>query len=214
MLAAVAVTKSRRRLRCICAFAYSSREGSCSNHSDPARGCNSSRTWIWFAWRNHLIDAYGMRAGSLHLELSARSRVRHWVRRATSRICSVARDARAAAIDAIAAAHSSAHRRDRHDRSTSSTISTPQSVVVDRGLGTARAPHSAGLPQWLQPLLRVSRVAVRWPGPQGKEAEGATRSRPPSRKVCGSVDDCKEIVYRKEVEANLNVCTKCGYHFR
>src|SRR5437870_2059526 len=27
-------------------------------------------------------------------------------------------------------------------------------------------------------------------------------------------DDCKEIVYRKEVEANLNVCTKCGYHFR
>jgi len=27
-------------------------------------------------------------------------------------------------------------------------------------------------------------------------------------------DDCKEIVYRKEVEQNLNVCTKCGYHFR
>src|SRR5260370_37704281 len=27
-------------------------------------------------------------------------------------------------------------------------------------------------------------------------------------------DDCKEIVYRKEVEANLNVCTKCGYHLR
>jgi acetyl-CoA carboxylase carboxyl transferase subunit beta len=27
-------------------------------------------------------------------------------------------------------------------------------------------------------------------------------------------DECKEIVYRKEVEANLNVCTKCGYHFR
>jgi acetyl-CoA carboxylase carboxyl transferase subunit beta len=27
-------------------------------------------------------------------------------------------------------------------------------------------------------------------------------------------DDCKEIVYRKEVEANYNVCTKCGYHFR
>ncbi len=27
-------------------------------------------------------------------------------------------------------------------------------------------------------------------------------------------DDCKEIVYRKEVEANLNVCPKCGYHFR
>ena len=27
-------------------------------------------------------------------------------------------------------------------------------------------------------------------------------------------DDCKEIVYRKEVEANLNTCPKCGYHFR
>ena len=27
-------------------------------------------------------------------------------------------------------------------------------------------------------------------------------------------DDCKEIVYRKEVEQNLNVCPKCGYHFR
>ncbi|MDQ3281867.1 MAG: acetyl-CoA carboxylase, carboxyltransferase subunit beta [Acidobacteriota bacterium] len=27
-------------------------------------------------------------------------------------------------------------------------------------------------------------------------------------------DDCKEIVYRKEVEANLNVCPKCSYHFR
>ena len=27
-------------------------------------------------------------------------------------------------------------------------------------------------------------------------------------------DECKEIVYRKEVETNLNVCPKCGYHFR
>jgi acetyl-CoA carboxylase carboxyl transferase subunit beta len=27
-------------------------------------------------------------------------------------------------------------------------------------------------------------------------------------------DDCKEIVYRKEVEQNFNVCPKCGYHFR
>ncbi len=27
-------------------------------------------------------------------------------------------------------------------------------------------------------------------------------------------DGCKEIVYRKEVEQNLNVCPKCGYHFR
>jgi acetyl-CoA carboxylase carboxyl transferase subunit beta len=27
-------------------------------------------------------------------------------------------------------------------------------------------------------------------------------------------DECKEIVYRKEVDANLSVCPKCGYHFR
>ena len=27
-------------------------------------------------------------------------------------------------------------------------------------------------------------------------------------------DECREIVYRKEVEQNLNVCPKCGYHFR
>ncbi|HKB79306.1 MAG TPA: acetyl-CoA carboxylase, carboxyltransferase subunit beta [Thermoanaerobaculia bacterium] len=27
-------------------------------------------------------------------------------------------------------------------------------------------------------------------------------------------DDCKEIVYRKEVAQNLNVCPKCGFHFR
>jgi acetyl-CoA carboxylase carboxyl transferase subunit beta len=27
-------------------------------------------------------------------------------------------------------------------------------------------------------------------------------------------DDCKEIVYRKEVEANYNTCPKCAYHFR
>ena len=27
-------------------------------------------------------------------------------------------------------------------------------------------------------------------------------------------DECKEIVYKKEVDQNLNVCPKCGYHFR
>jgi acetyl-CoA carboxylase carboxyl transferase subunit beta len=27
-------------------------------------------------------------------------------------------------------------------------------------------------------------------------------------------DDCKEIIYKKEVEQNLQVCPKCGYHFR
>ncbi|VAX31960.1 Acetyl-coenzyme A carboxyl transferase beta chain, partial [hydrothermal vent metagenome] len=27
-------------------------------------------------------------------------------------------------------------------------------------------------------------------------------------------DNCKEIIYRKEVERNLKVCPKCNYHFR
>jgi acetyl-CoA carboxylase carboxyl transferase subunit beta len=27
-------------------------------------------------------------------------------------------------------------------------------------------------------------------------------------------DDCKEIIFRKTVEQNLNVCPKCGFHFR
>ena len=27
-------------------------------------------------------------------------------------------------------------------------------------------------------------------------------------------DECKEIVYKKEVEANQSVCPKCGFHFR
>jgi acetyl-CoA carboxylase carboxyl transferase subunit beta len=27
-------------------------------------------------------------------------------------------------------------------------------------------------------------------------------------------DECKEVIYRKEVEANFNVCPKCAYHFR
>jgi acetyl-CoA carboxylase carboxyl transferase subunit beta len=27
-------------------------------------------------------------------------------------------------------------------------------------------------------------------------------------------DDCKEIVYRKDVEQNFNVCPRCGWHFR
>lgn len=27
-------------------------------------------------------------------------------------------------------------------------------------------------------------------------------------------DHCKEIIYRREIERNLNVCPKCNYHFR
>ncbi|MEK7683661.1 MAG: acetyl-CoA carboxylase carboxyl transferase subunit beta, partial [Nitrospirota bacterium] len=27
-------------------------------------------------------------------------------------------------------------------------------------------------------------------------------------------DNCKEIVYKKEIDKNLKVCPKCDYHFR
>jgi acetyl-CoA carboxylase carboxyl transferase subunit beta len=27
-------------------------------------------------------------------------------------------------------------------------------------------------------------------------------------------EECRQTIYRKEVEQNFNVCTKCGYHFR
>ena len=27
-------------------------------------------------------------------------------------------------------------------------------------------------------------------------------------------DNCGEIIYRKELEANYHICGKCGYHFR
>ena len=27
-------------------------------------------------------------------------------------------------------------------------------------------------------------------------------------------ENCKEIVYKKEIEKNLKVCPKCNYHFR
>src|SRR5215469_16204013 len=48
---------------------------------------------------------------------------------------------------------------------------------------------------------------------------------PPSERDGSSVDEarsdiwvkcpgCKEIAFRKEVERNLNVCPKCGYHLR
>ncbi len=27
-------------------------------------------------------------------------------------------------------------------------------------------------------------------------------------------DGCREIIWKKDLEANWNVCPKCGYHFR
>ncbi len=80
----------------------------------------------------------------------------------------------------------------------------------------------------------MSRVAVRWPGSAKKRSRRSQpRSRPPSRKDCGSSATIAKrsstarksrptstsarnaaITSGKEVEQNLNVCPKCGYHFR
>jgi acetyl-CoA carboxylase carboxyl transferase subunit beta len=49
----------------------------------------------------------------------------------------------------------------------------------------------------------------------------AAQTRPPASTDSGRTEDiwvkcqgCKEIIFRKEAERNLNVCVKCGYHFR
>ncbi|MBV8843425.1 MAG: acetyl-CoA carboxylase carboxyl transferase subunit beta, partial [Bryobacterales bacterium] len=49
----------------------------------------------------------------------------------------------------------------------------------------------------------------------------AAQTRPPASTDSGRSEDiwvkcqgCKEIIFRKEAERNLNVCVRCGYHFR
>jgi acetyl-CoA carboxylase carboxyl transferase subunit beta len=49
----------------------------------------------------------------------------------------------------------------------------------------------------------------------------AAQTRSPASTDSGRSEDiwvkcqgCKEIIFRKEAERNLNVCVKCGYHFR
>src|ERR1700686_1482065 len=42
----------------------------------------------------------------------------------------------------------------------------------------------------------------------------ATNTQAPSDDIWSKCPSCKEITFRKEVERNLNVCPKCGYHFR
>ena len=36
----------------------------------------------------------------------------------------------------------------------------------------------------------------------------------PSDDIWSKCPSCKEMAFRKEVERNLNVCPKCGHHFR
>src|SRR3954451_15956534 len=70
--------------------------------------------------------------------------------------------------------------------------------------------------QHLPPPHRVNRVAaMAWFRKEKKPKEPSEDKRvaiPEGLWV--KCDDCKEIVYRKEVEANLSVCPKCSYHFR
>src|SRR6266404_7079063 len=42
----------------------------------------------------------------------------------------------------------------------------------------------------------------------------ATNAQAPSDDIWSKCPSCKEIAFRKEVERNLNVCPKCGHHFR
>src|ERR1700682_3602566 len=42
----------------------------------------------------------------------------------------------------------------------------------------------------------------------------ATNAQAPSDDIWSKCPSCKEMAFRKEVERNLNVCPKCGYHFR
>jgi acetyl-CoA carboxylase carboxyl transferase subunit beta len=53
-----------------------------------------------------------------------------------------------------------------------------------------------------------------WFRKEKKPKEAVDRQVPIPEGLWVKCDDCKEIVYRKEVEANFNVCPKCNYHFR
>lgn len=54
----------------------------------------------------------------------------------------------------------------------------------------------------------------------GKRREHRQRLAPPPERTVKTegvflkCEGCREVLYRKEVEANLRVCPKCGYHFK
>ncbi len=47
-----------------------------------------------------------------------------------------------------------------------------------------------------------------------KELKDIEEKKPVADGAWIKCDSCGEILYRKEVQANLNICHKCGYHFR
>jgi acetyl-CoA carboxylase carboxyl transferase subunit beta len=55
---------------------------------------------------------------------------------------------------------------------------------------------------------------VAWFRKEKKPKEAVEKQTPIPEGLWVKCDDCKQIVYKKEVEANHNVCPKCGYHFR
>jgi len=71
MLAAVALTKVEGAVFvAVVAFAYLiTRRKLLKSILIPLPAAILLATWIWFSWRNHLIDAYGLARGSMHLEL-------------------------------------------------------------------------------------------------------------------------------------------------
>jgi len=50
--------------------------------------------------------------------------------------------------------------------------------------------------------------------PQPATSDAAQPTAPVSEDIWVKCPSCKEIAFRKEVERNLNVCGKCGHHFR
>src|ERR1700751_2425509 len=49
---------------------------------------------------------------------------------------------------------------------------------------------------------------------QGKRAAAQAAQSAADENLWGKCPGCREISFRKEVERNLNVCPKCGYHHR
>src|SRR5258707_14617683 len=55
-------------------------------------------------------------------------------------------------------------------------------------------------------------MAEREPGERAAAAQAAQSAA--DENIWVKCPGCREIAFRKEVERNLNVCPKCGYHFR
>ena len=50
--------------------------------------------------------------------------------------------------------------------------------------------------------------------PSRIRTEGSTRSRSVPEGLWTKCDNCSAVLYRPEVERNMEVCPKCGHHLR